>query len=210
MFWRFSGQYGGTLTFLLGLALLPFAWSYGHRWVALAVAAGFVAVLQIPYIHPHYFSPFSSFLVAGFILGARRVTSSDRLGHWARTAVMLGLAAVLLFQIGRRSGRPDHIQPSWATARASIMQALTEQGGRHLVLVRYGEGHSFHEEWVYNPAELSNAKILWARWSAQRNESVAHHYGDRKIWVLDVDRAGPRLEAYRVINKKQTLASGQH
>jgi hypothetical protein len=40
---------------------------------------------------------------------------------------------------------------------------LAERPGRHVVFVRYHEGDSSHREWVYNPADIDTAPVIWAQ-----------------------------------------------
>jgi hypothetical protein len=61
-------------------------------------------------------------------------------------------------------------------------------GGRHLVIVRYGENHSPHYEWVYNEADIDRAPIVWARDMGEaRNREILDYYPERAAWRLTVD-----------------------
>jgi hypothetical protein len=58
------------------------------------------------------------------------------------------------------------MRSSWSAQtpdRARILAQLKETTVRHLVMVRYGPGHSLHDEWVYNEANIDSAKVVWAR-----------------------------------------------
>jgi hypothetical protein len=68
------------------------------------------------------------------------------------------------------------------------LQRLEAEGGRHLVIVRYGPKHSIHEEWVYNHADIDNARVVWARESGGRLPELLSHFGDRRIWLAVVER----------------------
>ena len=41
--------------------------------------------------------------------------------------------------------------------REQIEEELSEQGGKHLVVVRYGTEHDFSDEWVYNRSDIDAA-----------------------------------------------------
>jgi hypothetical protein len=69
-----------------------------------------------------------------------------------------------------------------------LVKELHTKGGRHLVIVRYSPGHSCHEEWVYNDADIASAPIVWARDSGPewRQRLIAEFKG-RTVWVLPAD-----------------------
>jgi hypothetical protein len=69
--------------------------------------------------------------------------------------------------------------------------------GKHLVIVRYEENHNVHDEWVFNGADIDNAKVLWAReLSAQQNEKLIAYFKDRQIWLVTPDTDNTSLEPY--------------
>jgi hypothetical protein len=52
-------------------------------------------------------------------------------------------------------------------------------------------------EWVYNAADLDDARIVWAREIPGRDiKPLLDYYHDRKIWVLDADADHPQVEPY--------------
>ena len=62
-------------------------------------------------------------------------------------------------------GTPDQTQ----TANAQIAQKesierelLKKQPGQHVIFVSYAGLPSPHEEWVYNPANIDAAPVIWA------------------------------------------------
>jgi hypothetical protein len=55
--------------------------------------------------------------------------------------------------------------------------------------VRYAAGHSPHDEWVYNAADIDESPIVWARdMGAAQNEELMRYYGRRKAWLVEPDR----------------------
>ena len=80
-------------------------------------------------------------------------------------------------------------QPEWVVQRAAKIEELHQLPGQHLVLVQYSENHDVHQEWVYNEADMANAKILWAHddrpeW---RQLLVEEYHSERQIWQLKPD-----------------------
>ncbi len=69
--------------------------------------------------------------------------------------------------------------------------------GKNLVFVRYWPQHIFQEEWVYNEADISGARVIWARDLGQEeNEKLLSYYPDRTAWLLEPDFRPPRLTPY--------------
>jgi hypothetical protein len=65
-------------------------------------------------------------------------------------------------------------------------------------MVRYEkDNHNIHDEWVYNGAEIDNAKVLWAReLDSQQNAYLFAYFKDRKIWLVTPDGDNTYLEPY--------------
>jgi hypothetical protein len=63
-----------------------------------------------------------------------------------------------------------------------------------LIVVRYNKNHNFHDEWVYNGAEIDSAKILWAReLDETQNERLFAYFKDRQIWLMRPDEVDHKL-----------------
>jgi hypothetical protein len=68
-----------------------------------------------------------------------------------------------------------------------LVERLQESNESHLILVEYKSGHSVNEEWVYNEADIPNAKIVWGRFSSpELNHHLVKSYPNRKVWRLAV------------------------
>ena len=81
--------------------------------------------------------------------------------------------------------------PHWQfyEARASIAAKLAQMPGRHLVIVRYSDAHSPHEEWVYNAADIDDSKIVWANaMGAQADREICEYFRDRQAWIVEPDK----------------------
>ena len=77
------------------------------------------------------------------------------------------------------------------------MTALEATADRHLILVRYGHGHSPQEEWVYNRADIDNARVVWARtMNPDEDRKLLDFFKDRRAWLLTVEPAGLNLSPY--------------
>jgi len=69
--------------------------------------------------------------------------------------------------------------------------------GKHLVFVRYGEGHNIDREWVFNDGDIDASKIVWAReMSPEQNAKLLAYYPDRQVWLVEPEQNPDRLISY--------------
>ncbi len=84
----------------------------------------------------------------------------------------------------------------WFYQRAAILEALRAEPWKSLVIVKYDADHNPNREWVYNRADLPNAKVILARDMGDKNQELLDYYRDRKAWVLNADAAKPEAQPY--------------
>jgi hypothetical protein len=81
--------------------------------------------------------------------------------------------------------------------RIEVNNQLARIAGKQLVFVRYRPRHIFQDEWVYNRADIDDARVVWARdLGAAENEKLRHYYPDRRVWLLEPDARPPKLTPY--------------
>jgi hypothetical protein len=69
-----------------------------------------------------------------------------------------------------------------------VLNKLEAEAGKHLVLLKYGPRHPSMSEWVENPAQLDQAKVLFAHWTDSAQAEVLHrHFPDRTVWLLEIN-----------------------
>ena len=108
-----------------------------------------------------------------------------RSGLFLVRAITLLCVLSIVFPIGNRMG-------SWAH-RTPVIEQLSHEDGRHLVIVRYNSAHFVHTEWVYNEADINAAKIVWAReMDDAHNRELIEYFKDRRIWLLQADKFPPK------------------
>ena len=72
--------------------------------------------------------------------------------------------------------------------RASVLAQLESRPEKSLVFVRYGPEHDYFQEWVYNRANIDDARVVWARsMGEERDRSLARYFADRTVWTIAVD-----------------------
>jgi hypothetical protein len=187
--------YYGNLIWLLPVAVFaPVLWrSKKMRFLAVLVGVIGAASLTEVWWYPHYGAPF---LAALLILLAQ---SMRYLRHWeyhgrevGRFLVSAMPVAVFMVMIASEAEAiathrtVDQLQAKHAqiTQKESIeRQVLEKHPGRHIVFVSYAGLPSPHEEWIYNPADIDNAPVIWALdlgWT--QNEKLRRHYAERSVW----------------------------
>jgi hypothetical protein len=83
---------------------------------------------------------------------------------------------------------------NYGYVREKMINDLSTTQGRHLIFVHYGLTHPRAEEWIYNDADIPNAKIIWAHdMGPADNEELIHQYSGRELWKLDADVVPQKL-----------------
>lgn len=186
------------------LPLLFFPWILKDRRVRPLVIIGgvFLGGLTLnTWFYAHYAAPITGLIYAIVLQGLRHL----RAWRWhglstglllARGLPVLCLAMVLL----RVCAQPlsFYMPPDWPmtwyytrpgnTERARIEARLEQEPGLQLALVRYKPGHDFFEEWVYNRADIANAKVVWAReLDDASNRALIRYFHGRWVWLVEPD-----------------------
>src|SRR5260370_404329 len=187
-------HYSGNLIWLLPLAVfMPFVWrSRRTRFAAiLTVVVGSASLIEV-WWYPHYAAPF---LAALLIL---TVQSMRYLRQWkyggrgeGRFLVNAMPVAVLLVMIASEAeaiATHRTLGQIWAknstiAQKQSVEQdLLTKRPGQHVIFVRYADSH---DEWIYNPADIDAAPVVWALDLGQsENEKLRRYYAGRSFWLF--------------------------
>ncbi len=191
------------LTFpFCGLLLInAFAWRNYRltRWLIVAVAMQIAASACVCWVYTHYLAPTLPWVLLLSLLSLR-VSLKDhsqlqiQIVRMAILAVLLIEGASLIVFAGIAKNNEAEL---WSTQRQAIVEHLSAEYGKHLILVRYTAEHNVHQEWVYNLAEPGEGKILWARFEDGRwVNSLLHGYPNRKVWIIDPDDQTPILKDF--------------
>ncbi len=166
---------------------------------SLVLAAGMIIEI---YLMPYYVAPFTA---AFYALGLQAMR---HLRIWKPEGRPIGIAAVrfivfLCVALGgvRIFAKPLHVAPpewppsnwnmSWigpehfGIERAQVEAQLRKMAGGQLAIVRYGSDHHPIDEWVYNRADIDDAKVIWARdMGTAGNLELIRYYRDRSVWLI--------------------------
>ena len=196
--------WSGVLLLLPGLI---FVFLDRKMWpLLLTLASGGLASVLFIWFNPHYVAPLTC-VVFALLVQAIRHLRTMRVSN-VPLGVVLARAAFLLLVLHTASHAayavidPVSLPSSGNRDRALIARKLAQLPGKHLVIVRYAELHNPHNEWVFNGADIDNAKIVWAReLDPQQNEKLLSYFKDRQVWLIQPDSNSSRISPYRSLQQ---------
>jgi len=175
---------------LLLLPGLPFVFRDRKMRLPLAVffliTAGFFTVI---WSMPHYAAPMTAMIILLLVQATRHLRTMKVAGRpvgraLSRAAIVL-LAVDTAFAVAHGVCDPLHWSCQGDPSRAAIIEKLSQTREKHLIIVRYGENHNVHDDWVFNGADIDGAKVLWAReTNAEQNARLFDYFRERKIWLI--------------------------
>jgi hypothetical protein len=184
------------------LPVIPFLFRGRKMRLLLATfALVTIGVFAVIWSNAHYAAPLTSVVFVLAVQAMRRLRLFRV--HGRPIGVALSRAIVLLLvldtgiNVARRICDPLFWPCGGDPSRQLIAEKLANTPGKHLILVRYEQDHNIHDDWVYNGAEIDNAKVLWAReLDAVQNAKLFAYFRDRKIWLVTPDSDNIYLEPY--------------
>jgi len=173
----------------------------------LAVLGAFaVGTVLVNFYSAHYSAPATGLFLAVVLLAIRQMRCWNAAGLFLARCIPVICVLVLVL---RAAATPLHIPLSeffeyaWyqksspEVGRAAIQRELQALPGGQLVIVRYQPDHKPFREWVYNDAEIAQAKVVWARdMGPDENLGLIRYFKGRKVWLLQADETPPKLTKY--------------
>jgi hypothetical protein len=191
----FSFYFGPALA--LPLALLPRALRDRRlRLLALAGAATALGLAAEVWLIPHYAAPATCLLYALLLQAMRHLRAWRPEGRFLVRGLVMVCVVMGAIRVCAEPPlpQPGRWLPSWYgrspfdPERARVLRQLEHTEGRHLVIVRYSASHNVFNEWVYNSADISNAKVVWAReMASERDRELLRYFADRTVWLVEPD-----------------------
>ncbi len=183
----YEGCLGNVAVLAVPLLILPWIITRDQRYRAmvLILIAFTLGLLAETFMYPHYAAPITGLVAAITVISVRWIWRLGRVGALlARSTLAVYFLWATLWWLGFFFWRPELNKYYWARER--LQNSLVQQGGKHLVVVRYGP-HNVHQEWVYNGADLASAPIIWARhMDTERNQHLLKAFADRKAWLATI------------------------
>jgi hypothetical protein len=168
-----------------------------------------VGALVVIWSNAHYAAPLTCLVFALIVQAIRYLRTFRIKARPVGMALSRAIVLLLALDTGINTARGICDPLIWPCqgdpSRAAVISKLERMPGKHLVMVRYEEdNHNIHDEWVYNGAEIDNAKVLWAReLDAQQNAKLLDYFKDRQIWLVTPDTDNTYLELYTPPNASQ-------
>jgi hypothetical protein len=158
----------------------------------LVTVMGTVSLIEV-WWYPHYAAPF---LVALLILAAQSLRylrqwkyHRREVGRFLVNAMPVAVLLVMMTSQAEAIARHqtiDQVQSKNAQVaqKESIeRELLKNQPGQHVIFVSYAGLPSPDDEWIYNPANINAAPVIWAHDLGQtENETLRHYYAGRSFW----------------------------
>jgi hypothetical protein len=181
------------------------------HWFVMATGAALAVEV---YFLPHYAAPLTAPLYGVLLQGMRRLRliclKNGQTGRCLLQLIFVLCTAMWIVRAAGSTVRPP--QSDWALTRSFLAISLKRTPESHLIIVQYDRGHSPHQEWVYNDANIDNARIVWARDMGEfQNRELVQYFAGRCIWLLNPDRAPNALIPYSRRTRTQqcmTAAAG--
>jgi uncharacterized protein (TIGR03437 family) len=173
------------------LFFVPFLWRDSRLRIALLAGVALLAGTSLyPFFFPHYAAPLCGLIFLLAVLGLRCLRAvrirTYRVGACASRLLVLmiglsGLATILAAVVTPWSFSASD------TPRHQVAEHLP--AGEHVVFVRYGNKHRFHDGIVFNDANIDKSPIIWARDLGVENKELIRYYPGRQFWLYNPDDA---------------------
>ncbi|MGC1616894.1 MAG: hypothetical protein WA765_00250 [Candidatus Acidiferrum sp.] len=184
------------------LPALPFAFrDRKMRLPAASLIVAVVGVFVVIWSAPHYAAPVTCVIYALLAQSVRHLRTWKWKSRPLGLALSRALVILLVLETGVNVARRA-CDPMWWTctgdsSRVAILQKLLHTPGKHLIMVRYGEEHNIHDEWVFNGADIDGSKVIWAReLDEQQNDKLFAYFKDRRIWLVEPDINNAEIKPY--------------
>jgi hypothetical protein len=206
-------EWGSVVTLAAGgaplmLVFLGFLWTTAQDRRMFLPLLGLGAVFLGSFLQIVYNQRYAAPAVAALLL--LLVQSFRHLRHSRLPTVIGGRAlcrvipAAMLIALsaaqGARLYRQETIEQTKPVnaRRGKIERRLLDQnGGRHLVVVRYTGTQNPHEEWVYSRADIDASEVVWAHdMGVEENRKLIDYFKDRTVWLFLPDADPESLAPY--------------
>ena len=196
------------------------------RFLIMLCCVTMIGMMLPVYIPPaHYAAPMTAAIYALLLQSMRYVRLWQSNGQPSGLFLVRAVVVICLALLPVRAAAsllhipvPVTVIHTWYTEdvhnldRANVLNQLEREPGQHLVIVRYSPDHEILGEWVYNRADIDNAKVVWARdMGAERNAELIQYFKDRHVWLLEPDNKPPKRFAYECASSPcaNMVASGE-
>lgn len=183
--------------------------------IAAAIAFTFISMcFGIWWDQFHYCAPLTSCIFLLITEGLRQFYSSSKKGAERRFVLiaLIGLVAGAFIYLQMFSFRSFSMEDDFSIEKSLIYERLSENEplkakipvraaffksefenvveklpGKYIAVVSYDESYNYHDEMIYNKADIENSKIIWAHdLGAEKNKALLNYYNNRKVLVIKI------------------------
>jgi len=189
------------LGFALTLPLMAFPCVIRDRRVRFFLLSAPVMLIGLAlarYTQPNYLPPMAGVCYVIVLQSMRHMRQWRVCGHQAGLVLVRGVGFVCCAAFLGHAITP-YADPPYPgnLERAQVLRRLESLSGRQLVVVRYSPEHDVVKDWVYNRADIDNAKVVWAREMGPTDDrQLLRYFHDRTVWLVEPDQQPPRLSPY--------------
>ena len=202
----------------LCIPLIALPWLLRDRRIRFSILQfgfSFTGLLAVIWFEPHYAAPLLATLTAILVQAMRHI----RLWRTGQRAYGLGITrAIVVFALAMnvlyvvRAARNPHARSlvapagAWGVAgnlaREQIEMDLESRPGKQLVIVRYSL--PTNGEWVYNKADIDDAKVVWAREIPGTDmQPLLRYFKERSVWLVEPTMDDARITPYPSESRKE-------
>jgi hypothetical protein len=206
-----------TLPLFVAIAISPHGITWRElqkqtRFLLVLVAVSITGLMTEVFFFPHYAAPLTCVMFALVLLAMREMRGWRWRGKPTGLFLARAIPIISLFMVILRvAAVPLHwpLTPSWPplwynsvpaqTGRARILAQLRGYPGEHLVIVHYRSPSKLKYDWVYNEADIDNARVVWARdMGGSANKELTDYFEHRRVWLLELgdSEESARLSPY--------------
>ncbi len=207
-----DSPWGAQVAVLVSVVVLVAGWK--DKWARfcwLTMGTSLLGASTVWAWFPHYAAPVLPLLYGTVAIALRRLGLVR--GTWLpprsiRPAMLVGVVLVVFIvnhgeSIARQtvakvsSPAQALFSTGHTTPRSSVLEYLRNRSGTHLVFVRYSAEYSIHDEWVYNPADMNSAPVLFAHdLGFEKNGELIERHPDRFVWLATLTTEDRSLIPY--------------
>jgi hypothetical protein len=172
--------------------------NYRSWWLGLCPLIFALGVNFFPAFQFHYMAAVTCLFVLIAIVGLERLSAFPAGALAARVILLLCVAHFAYrYSLHLFDGGPWSLALRNPERRVAVHAQLARAAGQQLVFVRYWPRHIFQDEWVYNEADIDDARVVWARdLGPAEDQKLRRYYPGRRVWLLEPDASPPRLTPF--------------
>jgi len=207
------------LPLVMAVAVLPYGFRWGTiqwpvRFFLLASAISIAGLGIEVFFSPHYAAPMTCLILVLVLSAMRQVRKWQWHGRpvgvfLTRAVPLICVQMLLLRAVAPALHLSSNAKQLWTAYNAKpiksphidIESELQSQPGDQLAIVRYNSSGASSPQpgWVYNQANIDQAKIVWA-WDMgpAENRELIEYFKNRHVWLVEANGEATHVSPYPI------------